>query len=76
MSRQEIEDLVMRIQADYLEIDGLALTPSQAARRFDRDAASCIAVLETLADAGVVARVGHGAYNRHRPGPATTRHAA
>jgi hypothetical protein len=73
-SCHQIGSLVIRIQNEFLETPGLALTPPKAQRRFGIDETTCDAVLGALADAHVLARSRDGAYVRHLPRPAA--HAA
>lgn len=67
-----IENLVMRIQSDFLENPALTLTLSRAQRRFGIDEVTCAAVLGTLVDARVL-NERDGAYRRYFPRPATRR---
>ena len=61
-----IEDLVMRIQSDYLEHPTLALTLPTAQRRFGLDEVTCAGVLGALVDARVLT-AREGAYSRYVP---------
>ena len=70
-----IQDLVIRVQGDFLEIPGLTLTLVDAERRFGVDPTTCDAVLGLLAEANVLTRNGDGAYTRLFP-TFTTQHAA
>ena len=65
-TRSRIENLVMRIQADFLDEPKLALTLPHAQKRFGLDEDTCSAVLGTLVEAGVLTRR-EGAYLRHFP---------
>ena len=65
-TRERIENLVMRIQADFLENPRLAVTLPHAQKRFGLDRVTCSAVLGTLVDAGVLTQR-EGAYLRHFP---------
>ncbi len=53
-TRSRIGALVTRIQNDFLDTPGLALTVLDAARRFRVDTLTCRAVLDVLADARVL----------------------
>ena len=66
-TRGRIENLVMRIQDDFLRTPCLALTSATARERFGVDEISCEAVLNALADAHVVSRSRHGIYVRDFP---------
>jgi hypothetical protein len=65
-TRRRVEDLVLRIQSAFLDSPSLALTQSDAERRFGLDRATCIGVLDALVDGGVLAERG-GIYRRHFP---------
>ena len=65
-TRGGIEDLVMRIQADYLEHPTLALTLPAAQTRFGLDEITCAGVLGALVDARVLIER-DGAYSRYVP---------
>jgi hypothetical protein len=65
-TRGRIENLVMRIQTDYLEHPTLALTLPAAQTRFDLDEVTCAGVLGALVDARVLGQR-DGAYSRHFP---------
>lgn len=51
-----IGELVTRIQDEFLDTPGLTLTPVEAQDRFALDPTTSGALLEFLADAGVLAR--------------------
>lgn len=51
-----------RIEAEYLEMPGLKLTPRQAARLWQLDPVTSTSLLESMVDAGVLCRVRDGAY--------------
>jgi hypothetical protein len=65
--RNWAEDLVMRVQAEFLDQPGLTLTPDAAARRFAIDRSTCDAVLTVLADAGVLTEATQGLFTRRFP---------
>ena len=66
-TRSQIEDLVMRIQADYLEQPTLALRLPAAQTRFDLvDEVTCADVLGALVDAEVLTQR-EGAFRRYFP---------
>jgi len=66
-TRGRIENLVMRVQADFLTTPWLALTLATARKRFGVDAVTCEAVLDALADAHVVSKSRQGIYVRNYP---------
>jgi hypothetical protein len=65
-TRDRVENLVMQIQADYLEHPTLALTLPAAQTRFGLDEVTCAGVLGALVDARVLTQHG-GAYSRYCP---------
>ena len=65
-TRRRIENLVMRIQTDFLENPRLALTLPHAQERFGIDEEACTALLGVLVDAGVLTER-QGAYLRRVP---------
>jgi hypothetical protein len=66
-TRGRIENLVMRIQNDFLGTPWLALTSATATERFGVDEITCEAVLNALADAHVVSKSRQGIYVRNFP---------
>ena len=66
-SRRRIEDLVMRIEGEFLETPGLRLTIPEAERRFGADEITCEAILDALVDAAVLFRTRDRAYGRLFP---------
>ncbi len=56
--------LVQRIQAEYLEMPGLTLTLSQAARLWNLNARQSEVLLAELVDRQFLMRDQHGAYRR------------
>ena len=65
-SRTRIQDLLLRIQSDFLDNPLLSLTLSAAEKRFGIDEATCAGVLGALVDAGVLVERG-GTYRRYVP---------
>jgi hypothetical protein len=61
---QRHEDLLRRIQGEYLEMPGLRLTPAQAQRLWGVDRATCDAVLDALVDRKFLFRRCDGAFVR------------
>ena len=65
-TRDRIENLVLRIQRDFLDHPTLALTLPAAEQRFGIDEVTCVGVLGALVDARVLTEQ-EGAYRRHFP---------
>jgi len=60
-----IQDVLRRIQGEFLEMPGLRLTLVQAQRLWRLDETSCNAALRALVDARFLARTRDGAFVRH-----------
>jgi hypothetical protein len=58
------EDILRRVQGEFLEMPGLRLTEAQARRLWGLDAASCAALLGALVDARFLFRTRDGAFMR------------
>lgn len=58
------EDVLRRVQGEFLEMPGLRLTEPQARRLWGLDAASCGALLSALVDARFLFRTRDGAFMR------------
>ena len=67
LSRSELEGLVGRIQAAFLETPALRMTLGEAARYFSLATGVCEAVMNALLDAKVLAVTPSGAYERFFP---------
>jgi hypothetical protein len=67
LTRAQIEDLVVRIQADFLNVPGLRLSLGQATVRFGITSRVCEAVLQALVEARVLTRSTAGGYERFLP---------
>ena len=65
--QRRIEDLVMRIEGEFLETPGLKLTIPEAQRRFAIDEITCEALLDALVDASVLVRTRDRVYARWFP---------
>ena len=65
--RRRIEDLVVRIESEFLETPELRLTVSEAGRRFETDELTCEAVLDALVDAAVLFKTPDRVYGRLFP---------
>jgi hypothetical protein len=72
-TRGRIENLVMRIQSDFLDNPALALTRPTAQRRFGIDEVTCVGVLGALVEARVLTER-DGTFRKYFPRP--TRRAA
>ncbi len=58
------EEVLRRVQGEFLEMPGLRLTQAQARRLWGLDAASCDALLGALVDAKFLFRTRDGAFMR------------
>jgi len=58
------EDVLRRVQGEFLEMPGLRLTEAQARRLWGLDAAACSALLSALIDAKFLFRTRDGAFMR------------
>jgi len=58
------DDVLRRVQGEFLEMPGLRLTEAQARRLWGLDAASCDALLGALVDAKFLFRTRDGAFMR------------
>jgi hypothetical protein len=58
------EDVLRRVQGEFLEMPGLRLTEAQARRLWGLDAAACSALLGALVDANFLFRTREGAFMR------------
>ena len=64
------DDVLRRVQGEFLEMPGLRLTEAQARRLWGLDAASCGALLGALVDAKFLFRTRDGAFMRVESAPA------
>lgn len=62
--RDTTESLMHRIRGEFIEMPGLRLTCSQAARLWQLDVATAASLLASLADARFLYRTPAGAYQR------------
>jgi hypothetical protein len=58
------DEVLRRVQGEFLEMPGLRLTQAQARRLWGLDAASCDALLGALVDAEFLFRTRDGAFMR------------
>jgi hypothetical protein len=61
---QPLDDVLRRVQGEYIEMPGLRLTPAQAQRLWGLDRAACDALLGALVDAKFLFRTRDGAFVR------------
>lgn len=59
-----VEELLRRVQGEFLEMPGLRLTEDQARRLWALDAATCSTLLGALVDARFLFRTRDGAFMR------------
>jgi hypothetical protein len=59
-----IDDVLQRIQGEFIEMPGLRLTAAQAQRLWGLDRDACSALLGTLVDAKFLARTRDGSFIR------------
>jgi len=64
---RRIEDLLMRMEGEFLDVPGLRLTVSQAQRHFGVDEITCEAILDALVDAWVQFKTADRVYGRFFP---------
>ena len=67
VGRRRIEDLLVRIESEFLSTPELRLTVSEAQRRFEADEITCEAVLDALVDAAVLFKTPDRVYGRLFP---------
>ena len=60
----ENDDILRRVQGEFLEMPGLRVTETQARRLWGLDAATCSALLSALIDARFLFRTRDGAFMR------------
>ena len=58
------DEVLRRVQGEFLEMPGLRLTHAQARRLWGLDAAACEALLDALVDANFLFRTRDGAFMR------------
>lgn len=64
MAQHALDDVLRRVQGEYIEMPGLRLTPAQAQRLWGLDRAACDALLDALVDAKFLFRTRDGAFVR------------
>ena len=65
---QQQEDVLRRVQGEYIEMPGLRLTTAQAQRLWGLDRAACDALLGALVDAKFLFKTRDGAFVRSDQG--------
>ena len=65
-----IDEVLQRIQGEYVEMPGLRLTPAQAQRLWGLDRDVCDALLAALVDASFLSQTREGVFIR-KPGTVT-----
>jgi hypothetical protein len=70
LTRAHVEELVVKIQGEFLNAPALRLTLGQVAQRVGAAASACEAVLHALVDSRVLAVTPAGTYERFFPRPA------
>lgn len=63
-SAPALEDVLRRVQGEFLEMPGLRLTEAQAQRLWGLDSASCTALLGALVDARFLFKTRDGVFMR------------
>ena len=72
-STRSIDEVLRRVQGEFLELPGLRLTEPQARRLWGLDSVSCEALLEALVDAKFLLKTRNGAFMRVvQPAPVRT----
>jgi len=62
--QERLEDVLRRVQGEFIEMPGLRLTPAQAQRLWGLDRAACDTLLGALVDAKFLLRTRDGAFVR------------
>ena len=70
-AQQPLDDVLQRVQGEYIEMPGLRLTTAQAQRLWGLDRAACDALLGALVDAKFLLRTRDGAFMRSDQARAT-----
>jgi hypothetical protein len=63
-AQQPLDDVLRRVQGEYIEMPGLRLTTAQAQRLWGLDRAACDALLGALVDAKFLFRTRDGSFMR------------
>ena len=70
--QQPLDDVLRRVQGEYIEMPGLRLTPTQAQRLWGLDRTACDTLLGALVDAKFLLRTRDGAFVRSDQGRASS----
>ena len=62
--QQPLDDVLRRVQGEFIEMPGLRLTPAQAQRLWGLDRVACDTLLGALVDAKFLFRTRDGAFVR------------
>lgn len=62
--QQPLDDVLRRVQGEFIEMPGLRLTPEQAQRLWGLDRTACDTLLGALVDAKFLFRTRDGAFVR------------
>jgi len=65
--RRRIEDLLLRIESEFLAVPELKMTVAEAERRFGADDVTCEAILDALVDSAVLFKTPDRVYGRFFP---------
>ena len=77
MAPKPVDEVLRRVQGEFMEMPGLRLTEAQACRLWGLDEASCVALLSALVDAKFLVRTTSGAFMRvEHAVPSRTSHGA
>ena len=63
-AERAIDEMLRRVQGEFMEMPGLRLTEPQARRLWGLDEASCRTLLRVLVDAKFLLRTDNGAFMR------------
>jgi DNA-binding IclR family transcriptional regulator len=64
-----IDDVLQRIQGEFVEMPGLRLTPAQAQRLWGLDRSKCEELLKVLVNANFLSQTRDGSFIRTDGGP-------
>ena len=70
--QQPLDNVLRRVQGEYIEMPGLRLTPTQAQRLWGLDRTACDTLLGALVDAKFLLRTRDGAFVRSDQGRASS----
>ena len=70
--QQPLDNVLRRVQGEYIEMPGLRLTPTQTQRLWGLDRTACETLLGALVDAKFLLRTRDGAFVRSDQGRASS----